>query len=479
MLSDPSVKEARRALWLAGLLSWKFHANQLVIDHALEDLPPEVKEAILLCCRRFGKSFFGCVKGLERAIRRKRLIRIVGPTIKQTVMIVDYNMAKITDELASLGLRGFVEHVKSEKCYRIPSVGSAIYLGGFDSQEDSLRGGEADDIFVEETGSSRPDDYKYQMKSVLKPQLLKTRGRMVHLTTLPPLPGHPFETETIPQAQLDNAFFSFTIYDDPLATPEIIADAIKDCGGAETTEFKREYLNESVRDSSLVVIPDYDDARHVREVILPNAAKPTTTIDWGGVRDKTVALLHWYDFMTDKLVFWDERSFPANTATDFIIAAVLDMERALPADLPHSARFADVPGQLLVDLNQGRWQFPVATPPKDDWQAGINALAVAFTQDKVIVHPRCKLLRQTLKSGTFNKQRTDFDRTQALGHCDALAAAMYANRVQDRTNPFPKMVGSPDHVFTRKRPKDEEIAVAEAIQPRTFGPGPKRFGTIR
>jgi hypothetical protein len=367
---DPSPEEARAALWRVGILSWKLHANQAVIHAALENLPPGVKEAVILCCRRFGKSYLGCLLALERGLRSKRrVIRVIGPEIKQTEMIVDYNMAKITEELPKLGLRGLVERVKSDKMYRVGE--SAIFLGGFDSQEDSLRGGEADEILIEETGSSDPEQYNYQMKSVLKPQLLKTRGRMIHLTTLPPVPDHPFETETIPQAQLDGSFYSYTIYDDPLATPEIIADAIKDSGGAHTPEFRREYMNESVRDGTIVVIPHFDEKQHVKGLHFPALCRPQLTIDWGGVRDKTVALLHYYDWTRDRLCFWDERVFEPNTETSFIVEACREMEGAIPNELKLMARHADVPGQLVVDLKQEH-DYEVATPPKDEWRVAVN-----------------------------------------------------------------------------------------------------------
>lgn len=483
-LDDALAAAAKYRLWLEGDLTWMLHANQLLIHQGIEALPPGVKEAVLLCCRRFGKSFYGVVRGLMTALQawragQRKLIRIVGPEIDQTQGIVDYNMAKITGELPALGLRGLVERVKSDKMYRIggDSTGPAIFLGGFDSQEDSLRGGEAHEILVEETGSSDPDQYGYQMKSVLKPQLLKTRGRMLHLTTLPPVPDHPFTAETIPAAKMDGAFYSFTIYEDPLATPDIIADAIKDCGGIHTIEFRREYLNEVIRDPSIVVCPDFDPKRHVRRGETPAKAYGHVTTDMGGVRDLTVSLLHWYDFQRDKVVFYRERWHPRNTPTSVIVAAARELEAEAPEWVEIVSRPADIPGQIQVDL-QLEHGYSTVAPLKEDWQANVNNLALGFTRDEIVVDPACKLLVQTLTSGLLNKQRTDFARSEALGHCDAIAAAMYGFRAQDRTNPFSRM-GLGNDRFVKLVPTTSEMDLADAVQPKVFGTGPKRFGSFR
>lgn len=423
-----------------------------------------MKEAVVLCCRRFGKSYLGCLLALERALRNpRRVIRIIGPEIKQTEMIVDYNMAKLTEDLNRLGLKGLVERVKSEKLYKVGE--SAIFLGGFDSQEDSLRGGEADEILIEETGSSDPEQYHYQMRSVLKPQLLKTRGRLIHLTTLPAIPDHPFETETIPQAQLEGSFYSYTIYDDPLATPEIIQDAIKDCGGTHTPEFRREYLNESVRDESIVIIPHFDEKTCVKQLRLPSHMFAQVTIDWGGVRDMTVALLHYYDWVKDRLCFYDERIFQPNTETGKIVAACREMEEQV--EKIH-LRHADVPGQLVVDLKEAH-NYEIATPPKDEWRVAVNNLALGFSQNKIEIDPRCKILIQACRSGRFNKTRTDFERTKALGHCDAIAAAMYANRVQTREIPYSKTVSIHGNYMPTLVKPEKEIQVISS----------KRFGRFK
>lgn len=479
----PTLSDLASWAWRNGELEWKLHAAQLVIHQQIEALPIEAKDVVLLCSRRFGKSYYGCARALMSSAKsrnKRRLTRIIGPDIKQTEMIVEHHMAKLTEDLNAIGLRDFVEHIKSDKMYRVGKAG--IFLGGYDSQKDSLRGGEADEILIEESGQADPDQYIYQMKSVLKPQLLKTRGRMIHLTTPPKLEDHPFVVDTIPAAELAGAFRKFTIYDDPLATPEIIADAIKDSGGAHTRDFRREYLVEIIRDPSIVVIPDYNDDRHVAHVDFPLSFVPHVTIDFGGVRDKTVALLHWYDFYQDLEIFWDERVFDPNTATDVIVREIRAMEAEHVPE--HSVRrYADMPGQLQVDLN-GTHQFPVSIVAKSDWQAAINNLAVKFSLDKIRLHKRLTFTRQSLKSGTFNKQRNDFARTNALGHCDAIAAMMYGIRMSTKENPYGPNVMNRDTTFFIPK-SSKEMELVNAVQPKVFSTGfqggfvPKKFGSYK
>ncbi len=179
-----------------------------------------------------------------------------------------------------------------------------------------------------------------------------------------------------------------------------------------------------------------------------------------------------YDFLEDKDNVWDERSFPPNTATTEILAGV----RAMEAEFTIDKRVADVPGQISVDLNLSH-QYYVTSPEKSDWQASVNQMVARFAQDKVRVHPRCKFLALSLESGTLNRNKNDFDRSEALGHCDALASLMYGLRCLDRTNPWGRTLVSRDHAFVW--PKAEVNAdIADAVVGKTFG-GAKKFGSFR
>jgi hypothetical protein len=100
---------------------------------------------------------------------------------------------------------------------------------------------------------------------------------------------------------------------------------------------------------------------------------------------------------------------------------------------------------LFVDL-AATYNYSCFPPEKLEFEHNIHRLQTAFWKDQVLVHPLCKLLITTLRSGQLNKQRTDFSRTRDMGHCDALAALVYGLRHADRRG--------------REKPRDAEKFIA-------------------
>lgn len=444
--------------WQKGRLRYLLHsAQQVIYDHLRRPNIP--RDIVVLASRRFGKSFLGTLMAIEDCIQNPyRQIRIIGPDIKQTSDIVVGNINKIIKDAPD----GLIRRTKSDNKWIIGS--SELVIGGFDSSNiEGHRGKESYAIYLEETGSSNPDQYSYGMRDVLKPHLLHTRGHMYHLTTLPTVPGHPFEVETIPEAVLNDSFFKFTIYDNPLLDEDQIAQAIKDSGGINSVTFKREYLCESVRDENILIVPEFNESIHVRETSRPGYAKWQVVLDAGGIKDKTVAFLTYYDFELGKGIVDDERVFEPNTSTEMIVAALRNMEHGV---LEHQlVRYGDVTGQGMVDMRQTHG-YQILPVHKEDWEANINALKVAVGGDRWLINPRCRFLIASLNSGTFNKTRTDFERTSVLGHCDAIAAFMYANRMLDKSSPYSK-----NHV-----PKSTLMIVSK---PQSEYKPTKRFGSFK
>jgi len=419
-----------------------------------------------------------------------KCILIMGPTLKQAREIVTPRMNDIIRD-APVGL---IRRSKSEGKWYIGT--SELVIGGFDVNSTSQRGKTVQNIYIEEIVDSNPDDYTESMRSDLGPALTHSDGgKMIFLTTPPKIPDHPFITDTMTQAEMDNALFIFTIDDNNQLTPEQKAACIKRAGGIHTTGYRREYLCEIVRDASIVVVPDYDDVVHASPHLgLPLKFFPHITTDFGGVKDKTVALFHFYDFFSDQSIIWDERVFEPNTETGLIVHGIREMEALwmveaenfLPFDESGEpvgiTRYVDAPGQLQIDLREHH-KIAMSIVPKADWQTAINNVAVRFSQNKVKVHSRCTFLRQTLKSGTFNKQRNDFGRTNALGHCDAIAALMYGLRVERRQNPYGKNVYNRDTTMVINH--KTETQMADVIQPRVFSNNyqgtfvPRKFGSFK
>jgi len=454
---DSFIKSQINNAWYSGTLDWKLHEGQKKIYDTVRNLPPGVREFVVLCSRRWGKSYLLIVLALENCLRKARSReRIIGPDIKQTTQIVVPLLNKIISDAPT----GLIRRTKSEHKWIVGD--SELILGGFDTANiESHRGSESENIWIEEGGSSNSDNYIYGMRDVLKPQLLHTKGLMGHFTTPPKLMSHEFVINTIPKAKLNNAFFTFTIFDNPILDEEQLEMAVKDCGGKHTKAFRREYLCELIKDDEILVVPEFDAKRHVMSFEIPYYAYFQTFIDFGGVRDKTVAYFVAYDFARAKKLLIDEREFGPNTPTEIITASVRQMELSHTTETV--VRKVDAPGQLFVDLLAS--DFHVSTVQKEDWEANINQLKIAFVNNEWEVHERCKFAILTLESATFNKNKTDFDRTEALGHCDGIAALMYANRDINKRNPHPITTVKSSQF---KRPDDTP----------KFTP-PKKFGTFK
>ncbi len=466
-------------LWRSGDLFWKLHATQKEMHQKVSSSTSD--EVLVLCSRQLGKSYFGVALAIEFCIKNPRsIVRILSGSLKQVQDIVQDNLAPIMADAPE----GLIHRQKS--AYRWDIGQSSLRLGTLErAHVDSNRGGNAALIITEEGGFVHTDDYRYAIESVIAPQLLRSGGKLVHITSPSSDPAHMIHTEILQKTLLTDSVFRYTIYDNPQITPEQIEKAKRLCGGEGSAAWRREYLAEIVRDASLVIVPTYSPDRHVRDFEIPEYANLQISIDFGGSRDKTAAILYTYDFLNNKILVRDERIFGANTPTDQIVAEIRLMEDKHSVNgRSITSRWADAQGQMQIDLEKLH-KYPIRIPRKDDWQAGINNMQVMFANDGILIHPDCKFLTVSLETGQYNDKRTDFNRTEALGHCDALAALSYGLRMADKSSPLPQMEFRRDRVFSSVEKISEIEKVSQVLQPKTFstsfngGFKLKRFGEYR
>lgn len=469
-MDEPSVLDFKHRMWTRGDLEWKLWAQQLPIYHGIRSLSAkQIEEIVILCARQFGKSHLGVAMALEDCLRYPNsCILITGPTIDQTREIVVPRLESLIRDSPS----GLVRRLKSEKKWIVGA--SELVIGGFDVNSSSQRGKTVQNIYIEEVVDSDPDKYVESMRSDLGPALTHSKnGKMIFLTTLPKIPDHPFIIDTMAKAQMAKAFYSYTIDDNKELSKEQYEACVRRAGGRESIDFRREYLNEIIRDPNVVVVPSFND-QHVSSFDEPTFSHYFITSDWGGVRDHTVIHLLTHDFITDIDLVLDELWYPANTPLDHIVP---DMKKWKETYRPRQI-FADVPGALVVELNQTHG-LSMSLPVKTDWQASINLLNVRFSTNKIMVHERCVRTIQALRSGIFNKQKTDFSRTEALGHCDAIASLMYGIRSMTRDNPWPNRE-PPETMFIRPK-ESSETQVAKSLLPEASFviKGIKKFGNYK
>lgn len=459
-----TIAEKKTKFWNKGEFKWKMHSGQRKIHDEISKLNHKVRIAVVECARGYGKSYLETLMAIRDCLTPpfNHPVYIVAPEKQQCSEIIRPIIMKIAEDAP----KGLIRQLKSESKFMVGNV--PLILAGFNRDSiDRLRGQRAKNIYCEEVRDVPAEQYLYGLKDVLSPMVLHSLGRIYMLTTTPRELDHPFLNETVPEAKLNNAYFRYTIFDNPLLSEEQIQIAWKESGSSDTSiTWLREYMcDSSIRDLSRAIVPEFNKSHHVGPFEHAGRAKWFISGDMGGVRDKTCIILCYYDFISARLCIVGERVFDAGTPTTEIVAGSLELEKVAKWDTPR--RYMDAHGQSLVDLNKYH-DYSCSLPNKDDFDAQINALQIAFCDNRIFIHEDCKFLITSLEHGRLNEKRNDYMRTEALGHCDAIAALSYAWRNVDTSNPFPQGTLNSDTHWQRpsSAPQPQMARVAKALFPR-------------
>jgi hypothetical protein len=316
--------------------------------------------------------------------------------------------------------------------------GSKIKLIGLDKNSNSLRGNNIDILIVDEAAFVKNLAYLY--RSVIIPATMKRKFKLIFPSTPPESPEHFWSAELIHKAKAKGTYIELTIDDISDLPPEEKKRLLDEVGGPNSVTALREFYCKCIADVTRTIASEFNRAKHVNTVI-PEHVKWMLFGDTGGVKDKTVFLEVGYCHTSGKIIFKDELEFENSTPTSQIIAAVKAKWGS------NMTLILDAAGQLLIDYSS--LGLPAALPQKDDFGAGLLLLNNSFYNSNVVINPNCALLIRTLEGGLLNKQRSDYERSEALGHCDAVAAAIYALRCVDRLTDL------------RPKPKREQIFFIE------------------
>lgn len=418
---------AIKKLWERGVLSFKLRPEQQKLRDLLEAQPTDL--CVFNISRRFGKSTTCVLFCVEQALKQKQKI------LYSTAFLTDLEgfIIPIFDWILSDCPESVRPQYKASKKTYYFNNGSQIKLVGLDKNTNSLRGNNIDLLVVDEAAFVSKLEYLY--KSVIVPATMRRKFKLIFPSTPPESPEHFWSKELIPKAKQKNTYIQLTIDDISDLPVEEKKRLLSEVGGEHSTTARREFYCEIIVDSNRSIAPSF--AKNHIQTIDPEYINWQLFGDSGGVRDKTVFLQVGYDQSLQKILIRDELSFSNNTTTSEIVAAVKEKWPDI------KTLVLDAAGQLLVDYSS--LGLPAALPQKDDFGAGLLLLNNAFYNNNVVIHPDCKLLIATLEGGLLNKTRTDYERSDALGHCDSVAAAIYGLRGVDRTTDL------------RPRPKIENI----------------------
>lgn len=441
-----SPSAARAILWRKGMITdFLLDSNQKIlrdqIRASLVKGKRRKKTHVGVFARQMGKSYGVLSFCSEECLNRTNItVAYVTPNMKQGKKIVKMNFDEILKDCPQELKPKFNRETSS---WVFPSTGSKIELYGFNADEiESARGPKAHIVVVDECGFMT--NFKYGLRSVLYPKLNSTKGPMILISTLPKSQGHEF-WEIVKKAEFDGTLLKKNIYDCPRYDADDIAGFADEVGGFESVDFKREYLNIMISDEDSAVIPEADDELMdliVREYKRPPYFDPYASMDIGG-KDFTAVLYGYLDFLTGKLIIEDEATFRGKKFTTNTLAASIKEteEKHWGLKKPY-LRVADNNNIILLNdlgIDHGIHFMPTA---KDNKMAWINQIRIMLADERIIINPRCKQLIFHLKNATWNKSKTDYERSLDGGHYDLVDALAYLIRnVAFTRNPYPKGYG--------------------------------------
>jgi len=427
--------EARHECWRQGIVgAWYLKEPQLDIYFLLH----KERFPFVECARRGGKTTTTLVHVLE--VLRKNpgwIWRWCVPWKYQAREIIMPEMAILQRECPDNFKFKFYH---TDSFYEAPN-GSRLYLRGVnDDKGESARGAFAHGITADEYGSWR--DPEYIVNEVLLPQTLSTNGQIIKTSTPPRDLDHKYYDER-ERASRENRFIQKTIWDfeGHLYTRQQITDICEAQGGPECTAWKREFLCQPVADPETLVMPEFSDENIVDDTYPQPSHCDLYVAGDSGADDNTAILFGWYDFAKNEVVI-DTEYVTRGTTTANIVRDAKVIEKRIWEGLKPHKRVYDADKQLLYDII-GDHEWSVMPPRKEDRIAAIHELRVEVQANKFKVKRRCANLIRQMQVGMWKDDRhLDFQRSDGLGHLDAIAAAIYFNRAVDRTrNPFPKGYG--------------------------------------
>jgi hypothetical protein len=377
----------------------------------------------------------------ERCLTEKDLVVRIGGvtegTIKEIFLSIRNDIFQYCPSLKP-------EYSVKEGCFYFPQTNSGIHLFGNANQAeaDKSRGSKAHIIYLDEFGFYRFDP-NYYLKSVLSPQLDTTNGLLILTSTVPRDLTHPF-IDQIAEAEAKNYYFFWNIekgVKTGLVSEEQHQQIIARCGGVESDEYRREYLCELIPDTKSLVIPEGQTADFIGVQERPPYYNACVGMDLG-LRDHTAVLFGYYDFMKARLII--EKEYFDNYKTT---EEIVNHCKRIESDInwyKEPRRISDCEQQQIYDMNKTHG-YHVSAVVKRKKEADkryleslLNGLRMAIAQGQILLSPECKNTISQIKYGIWKENRMDFERTNSMGHLDALMALAYLWDTLDKANnPYP------------------------------------------
>jgi hypothetical protein len=214
-----------------------------------------------------------------------------------------------------------------------PAGGTSIALAGLDVNPNATRGQASDGDVVSE--AAFVDKLDYTLRSVLYRQYQgRPWARAIVESSAPKDLDTDWERIYVPDCKRRGAFFAATIEDNTRLTRAEKDEFISAAGGRGNANCEREYFNVISGDPQMVVFPEFDESKHVRDMPIPEHAVGVTADDPGLSHLNGLSLAH-YDFDAATIVFRASWA-GVNAGSMKLAAAVAAREFLLWGTWPHT-----------------------------------------------------------------------------------------------------------------------------------------------
>lgn len=441
-LKAQAIKEA----WQSGNLRYLLRPSQRRIYDERRACT-QSRKFVNCCGRGWGKSFLLFALCIETANKFPGSDSVFVAPVQRKVSEYLEPIARAALEQCPEELKP--DFSKADLIYKFPNGSRIIVCGSNQKAFDNIRGGTFKLAVVDEGAYH---DYLVELiERVLMPALNKGNGHLV-LSSTPPDVEHPFDQRYCTEAELGAYFFHASVYEAGYPEDQI-AEFKREAGWLEGEKrwkspaheltWRIEYMAErGLRNPDKTIIPGWndkfvEDIKHDSYYPFFNKA---VSLDVGTKHDMTVALFGYYHYLNACLVIEDEFKLPGPEFTSLKLASAIKVkERTLWWTQAPVLRVMDI-SDIQNDLNATH-NLSFIGVSKTSLHAMVNRLNLLVDAGRLRVHPRCKLLIQTLKNGIWDKNREEFARSETgLGHMDALASLIYLHMAFEtyyNQNPIP------------------------------------------
>jgi hypothetical protein len=279
---EMSPEERTTLLYQAGYLDWKIRDYQLADHEAFcawdaerqtqEHLDEAAAAGALYdnmwvdeCGRRYGKTAQWLIRDVNAAIRRPGARGLIACAYQKNIGEIIVPLTKVLFRDAPAGYfpeyRG--THGADHECLIIPATESIIKLVGVDVHPKAIRGQWLDFCHLSEAAFIR--NLRELVTSDIMPMFQDRPWAWMALESSTALTRDcEFNTEFREDAKKRGTYRKHTIRDNTHLTEEQIAKEERRSGGKGTANCQRELYCEEAREEKLMVVPEFDVARHVK-----------------------------------------------------------------------------------------------------------------------------------------------------------------------------------------------------------------------